>query len=138
MLIRFFVPGRPSPQGSKAFKGVRGGRGILIESSKEVGPWRERVALAAHGAMNHTAPQSGAISVVMQFVLPRPKSAPKTKPVLATKRPDIDKLVRAVLDALTNVCFRDDSQVTTIHAVKRVARADEPSGVDIEITTHGA
>jgi Holliday junction resolvase RusA-like endonuclease len=34
------------------------------------------------------------------------------------KRPDLDKLVRAVLDALTGVCYLDDSQVTRIEAEK--------------------
>jgi Holliday junction resolvase RusA-like endonuclease len=32
--------------------------------------------------------------------------------------PDLDKLVRAVLDALTAVAYRDDGQVTRITATK--------------------
>jgi len=34
------------------------------------------------------------------------------------KRPDLDKLIRSVLDALTGTCYRDDSQVVTIEAQK--------------------
>jgi len=34
------------------------------------------------------------------------------------KRPDLDKLVRAVLDALTDVCYEDDSQVIRLRASK--------------------
>jgi len=34
------------------------------------------------------------------------------------KTPDLDKLVRGVLDALTGVCYVDDSQVTTIECEK--------------------
>ncbi|AGK85688.1 putative resolvase [Mycobacterium phage 33D] len=46
--LRLFVPGRPAPQGSKDFKGFsKTGKAILKESSDAVGPWRERVALAA-------------------------------------------------------------------------------------------
>jgi crossover junction endodeoxyribonuclease RusA len=46
-VITFYVPGKPAPRGSKRHVG----RGIMVDSSREVGPWRERVALAAHNAM---------------------------------------------------------------------------------------
>lgn len=128
-LVGFFVPGRPAPQGSKKHVG----RGILIESSKEVGPWRERVALAAHQAMAGRALFDAAVMVTLYFILPRPKSAPKTRTPAATKRPDTDKLVRAILDALTDVCFGDDSQVVTIYAHKRIAEIDEAAGVEIRV-----
>lgn len=121
-LIEFFVPGKAAPQGSKRHVG----RGILIESSKEVGPWRERVALVAHGAMaaekalNGTGivPRTTPVQVEIQFFLPRPASAPK-KQIAMTKRPDIDKIARACLDALTDVVFEDDSQVVNLHLYKR-------------------
>lgn len=70
-MISFFVPGKPAPQGSKRHVG----RGILIESSKEVGPWRERVALAAHSHAD--GPMGGPVGIRLEFVMPRPKSAPK-------------------------------------------------------------
>jgi Holliday junction resolvase RusA-like endonuclease len=52
--------------------------------------------------------------VKMQFVRAMPDQAP-----------DLDKLVRAVLDALTQVTFRDDSQVVGIIAMKRYATSTE-------------
>lgn len=45
-VVEFFVPGRPAPQGSKRHVG----HGIMVESSRDLGPWRERVALAANPA----------------------------------------------------------------------------------------
>lgn len=127
--VLFFVPGKPAPQGSKRHVG----RGILVESSKEVGPWRERVALAAHNAMSGRALFDGAVSVCLNFVLPRPKSAPKSRTPAATKRPDLDKLERAVLDALTGVCFADDSQVVSLSGYKRIADLGETAGVEIRV-----
>ncbi len=127
--VQFFVPGKAAPQGSKRHVG----RGILVESSKEVGPWRERVALAAHHAMGGHALFDGAVSVTLNFVLPRPKSAPKTKTPPATKRPDLDKLERACLDALTDVCFADDSQVVSLSGYKRLAEIGETAGVEIRV-----
>lgn len=129
--IEFFVPGRPAPQGSKRHVG----RGILIESSKEVGPWRERVAIAAHTAMLHadTPIIAGAVSVCLNFVLPRPKSAPKRSTPPAIKRPDLDKLERAILDAITGTIIADDSQVISLTGYKRLAEIDETPGVEIRV-----
>lgn len=66
--------------------------------------------------------------------MPRPKSAPKTKTLAAVKRPDIDKLARAILDALTDVWLRDDSHVVELCATKRLALVDEQPGVTITAT----
>lgn len=131
--VSFWVPGAAAPQGSK--RHVGGGR--LIESSKAVGPWRERVALVAHQAMRdagNTGPYTGAVAVVLSFVLPRPKSAPKLKVVAATKRPDLDKLARACLDAITGVIVADDSQFVGLIANKRLALHGEEPGCDIYVT----
>lgn len=123
MIAAWFTPGIPAPQGSKRHVG----RGILVESSKAVGPWRERVALAAHQAMHGQPPAAGPVTVTLHFVMPRPKSAPKTRHVYADKRPDLDKLVRACLDAVTGVCLIDDAQVVEIVTTKRLC---EPNSVD--------
>lgn len=127
-----FVPGAPAPQGSKAFKGIRGGKAILIESSKAVGPWRERIALTAHSHAAGLLPPP--VSVGLEFVMPRPKSAPKRSTPAAIKRPDIDKLARAVLDALTGVWLEDDSHVVCLRATKRIALPGELPGVAIVCT----
>jgi crossover junction endodeoxyribonuclease RusA len=123
----FYVPGKPAPQGSKRHVG----RGILVESSKELGPWRERVALAAHNAMLGQPLLSGAITLTLDFVMPRPKSAPKRSTPPAVKRPDVDKLARAILDAITDVIIADDSQVVDLRATKRLAELGETPGVAI-------
>lgn len=137
--LDFFVPGKPAPQGSKRHVG----RGILLESSTEVGPWRERIALAAHNYARNTTgiplPFSGLpLSVSLDFVMPRPTSAPKRSTPAAIKRPDIDKLARAVLDGLTNVLLTDDSAVVDLRTHKRLAEINETPGVHITITTEGA
>ena len=134
MILKFMVPGSPAPQGSKAFKGFAGsGRAILAESSKAVGPWRERIALAAHNEMDGRELFAGPVLVSLNFILPRPKSAPKRTTPAAVKRPDLDKLARACLDALTGPCFADDSQVTEMYATKRLAEIGETAGVAITV-----
>lgn len=121
-----FIPGRPAPQGSK--RHVGGGR--MIEASKYVKPWREQVSAATAG----WEPLDGPVEVHLQFVLPRPASERKTFTRPHTRRPDVDKLARAVLDGITGHCFADDSQVTCLVARKRTAQPEEAPGVHLFIT----
>ena len=53
------------------------------------------------------------------------------------KKPDLDKLVRAILDAGSGVAWRDDSQVISITATKRVAELHEQPGAKLSITAIG-
>jgi crossover junction endodeoxyribonuclease RusA len=128
-VVEFHVPGKPAPQGSKRHVG----RGILVESSKDVGAWRERVAMSAHNAMCGRTLLAGPITVALDFVLPRPKSAPKRSTPPATKRPDVDKLARSCLDAITGIIVGDDSQIVDLHAIKRLAELGETAGVRITV-----
>jgi hypothetical protein len=67
----------------------------------------------------------------LQFFLQRPVSLPKrfTEP---TKKPDWDKLVRALCDSLTGVLFDDDSQVVQAFVAKKYG---QPERVEISLTT---
>ncbi len=115
-MISFQVHGLPIPQGSTRVWMVKG-RPITTSSAKGLSAWRRLVADVAQ----HYAPQQpweGPVGIDLHFGLPKPKSAPKTRRVWPDKRPDLDKLTRAVLDALTYVVFADDSQVIEIRASK--------------------
>lgn len=129
-----FVPGNPAPQGSKSAKGrTKTGRVVLVESSTRVKPWRETIrlhAIAKHGV--HPI-DSGPIGARIEFVMPRPKATPKSRTPPAVKRPDVDKLLRAVFDALTGVYWRDDSQVVSCTTSKRIAEPGEKPGVAIQV-----
>ena len=126
MKHEFFVPGKPVPQGSKRHVG----RGILIESAKGLKDWRATVALAASNGPFIAKPNPVELCVV--FIMPRPKATPKKTPP-AVKRPELDKLVRGVLDALSSVSYDDDSQVVQINAKKRLAVEGEPPGAHIYV-----
>ena len=128
-MTTFFVPGIPAPQGSKRHVGG----GVMIESSKRLKPWRKRVNEAAneHRSRDAAVYPDQAVSVDLEFILPRPKYA-VGKILPAVKRVgDIDKLSRSILDSLTGVCFGDDAQVTDLHASKRLADPGETVGVYI-------
>jgi crossover junction endodeoxyribonuclease RusA len=127
-VLEVFVPGRPAPQGSKRHVGA----GILVESSKACGPWRQTVAYNV-AQVFAGPPLDGPLLVRLGFVMPRPAATPKRRTPPAVKKPDVDKLARAVFDALTSVVWRDDSQVVDVHATKRLAELDETPGVHIAV-----
>jgi crossover junction endodeoxyribonuclease RusA len=132
--IVFHVQGIPAPQGSKnAYP--RSGKVHLVESSKTLKPWRDQVAVLARHHNPNPAPMDGPMRVHLHFVMPRPKSTPKTRPTPpAVKKPDLDKLVRAVCDALTQAgVWRDDSQMVDLHTTKRIAEVDESPGVHVRV-----
>lgn len=124
------VYGSPAPQGSKRFVGhAKNGRGILIESSKSVKPWREAVKCAAieqtrppnyDGIIGHGfTPLSGPIIAHMIFTLPKPKSAPKSRRTWPDRKPDLSKLVRSTEDALTDAgVWEDDARIVRCVASK--------------------
>ena len=70
-MITITVYGMPGLQGSKRFVGTRGGRGVMVESSAKVKPWREAVKFAAREAMQAaglSAPMDGPLVVGMVHV----------------------------------------------------------------------
>jgi Holliday junction resolvase RusA-like endonuclease len=129
------VTGVPQPQGSK-----RVVRGRLIDvNQRKLRDWRAIVSQA----VNDVEPLSGEIAVRLYFYLPRPKGhfgSGKNKDKLKDSspsrpgvKPDLDKLVRACLDSMTGLCFRDDSQVVTIEACKFYADGGRRPGVSITL-----
>ena len=132
MILHVDVLGIPAPQGSKRHVG----RGILVESSTKVGPWRESVVAAAtnQGAANMRL--DGPIHVDVSFYLPRPKShfrangdLKPTAPFVQSNTPDLDKLLRSTLDALVQAAvIADDARVQHIEARKLYATSERAPG----------
>jgi Holliday junction resolvase RusA-like endonuclease len=122
-VIAFTVHGEPVPQGSaKAFM-PRGGRfPVVTHDNPRTRPWRAMVRDAAMQARAGAVPLEGVgLEVVVEFYLPRPASAPKrvTEPA---KKPDLDKLLRALLDGITDAgVWRDDALVIVASARKAFA-----------------
>lgn len=126
MTVNFAVYGVPQPKGStRAF--VRKGRAIVTADNPRGRPWAALVADAARqvlgpdhrgpGAATLPFPAGVAVVVGLRFILPRPRSLPK-RVRFQTHRPDLDKLVRAVLDPLTGLLWADDGQVVDVSASK--------------------
>lgn len=135
MITKFWVPGIPVPQGD--LTASRYGR-LYHKNHKELHAWRYEVQWRARKAMKSSkavALVDVPVSITLRFVLYRPKATAKTRDTPpAIKKPDLDKLARAIGDALTDVVYQDDSQITESHCYKRIAERDESEGVEIMVS----
>lgn len=136
----FVVYGLPAPQGSKKFVGLtKAGRGILVESSKKVRPWRQDVKETALMVRGSKPPIDAPLRVRMVFTMPKPSSAPKRRKVVPCRMPDLSKLVRSTEDALTDAgIWKDDARVVEYARIAKVypnedLEALDAPGVRIEI-----
>lgn len=113
------VLGEPIPQGS--MRAVA--RGRIVSDNNRLRPWRDSVAWHVRDAMGDRPPLGGPLEVRATFVLPRPKSAPRRR-WAPDRKPDLDKLLRALLDAATaGGAWVDDAQVVAVTARKEYATA---------------
>ena len=110
-MIEFTLEGvKPVPQGS--MRHIGNGR-MIHNKAAELAIFRTAIALVAK--RHFPTPLENSIAIEIEFGLQKPRTVKRAEP---TVPPDLDKLVRAVLDALTGVAYVDDSQVTSLKASK--------------------
>jgi crossover junction endodeoxyribonuclease RusA len=117
--LEFTVYGKPQPQGSTKAYMPKGARFPVVTSDNEkLKPWRQQISGTAESIIRSVPGASvpmlhEAVEVRLQFYFDKPKSTKKSVIHKITK-PDIDKLERAVFDALTGIAFKDDAQVVKV------------------------
>lgn len=117
-LVSFTVIGVAVPKGSlKAF--VRHGHAHLTHDNPQTRSWQHLVAAQAQAVvhLDHVAQFLGPIAIRVTFALPRPATLPR-RITTHTKKPDLDKLLRNIGDALRGVLYRDDAQIVEWHGRK--------------------
>jgi Holliday junction resolvase RusA-like endonuclease len=136
-MISFKVMGKAVPQGSKkAFVNPKTGRAVITEQAgKRLKDWRKLITEEAEGRLS--SPLLGPVGVTLSFYLPHPKKHYRKvdgvsvlkddAPTYISNRSvgDIDKLTRAVLDALDDAdVFGDDSQVSALQVTRMYTDGD--------------
>lgn len=136
--ITFTVHGKAIAKGSmRAFQPKGMSRPVLTSTAKGLKAWESDIRGELQSAMKLNHPDivralfDAPIAVGLRFHMMRPKK-PKNKHYPTTK-PDIDKLARAAVDALSSVLFRDDAQVVALEVRKVYAEA----GAKVDITVEG-
>ena len=93
-------------------------------SRKRFADWRGDIRMAAMQAMGEEYPSRHCVRLLVEFQLPYPRSSIRKWQFgwwPHTKQPDIDKLLRALMDALTGIVWVDDSQVAFLTINKSYA-----------------
>jgi crossover junction endodeoxyribonuclease RusA len=131
--LTFTVPGVAAKKGStRAFIPKGWKRPVITNMDPKAKAWQQLVSEAATQALSRSSLQpfaDGPVLLDVWFFLPRPKKfltkkyAPVDVPLITT--PDVDKLARVVVDALTRVVYPDDSRVIDLYVHKRYCAAGE-------------
>lgn len=95
---------------------MRGGRVVTLADAKTLGAWTQAVKWAAKSAGVTVIDRNKPVMLDVLFMFVRPKSAKDRQ--WHTVKPDLDKMLRAVKDALTGVAYEDDAQVVRVVAMK--------------------
>lgn len=136
-IIRFVVLGKSAQKGSVTPMPRPGGSGFFVShNDRNLKSFTERIRAEADKALFACLSMGGTWDdqCSMECLIVRRRKRPekhfrslKRERVLRADAPrfileyrnDVDKLARAVLDALTGVCWRDDGQVVSLHVQKR-------------------
>jgi Holliday junction resolvase RusA-like endonuclease len=135
-VLRFRVPGEPRGKGRPRIVKIGGFSRLAPE--KQTVAYEKVIAAAARSAMGDALPflEPLAMTVVVNMVPAASASRPKRAAMLSgatppAKKPDLDNVIKAILDGCNGVAFRDDVQVIRLTAEKRYA---EIPGVMVEIS----
>jgi len=138
-----YIYGIPVPQGSsRAFN--RGGRVVVTSDNPNLKKWREYCAFVLRKDISAGVTIDGPVCVDLAFYFERPKSHLNGSGSLRKGyssshivKPDLDKLVRAILDSGTvGLVWRDDAQVVRLTATKNYVQesgAEALPGVRVKV-----
>ena len=135
--LLFTVPAVPVAQPRHRI-GTVAGKAMAFEAKKAhpIHAFKATVRMCASEAYGGP-PAEEPLSVFLVFVLPRPKAKCwKTRPTPRephVKKPDCDNLAKGVMDALTGLLWKDDSQVFSINVAKYIASGDEQPHCNVAV-----
>jgi len=130
--LKFIIKGDPHPQGRP--RGMRMGKAIRIYEATKDRKWKQDAAkqIIAQLPIDESRPlfRSGVpVRVMVQFCFTCPKSDHRKREPKGTrwhaKKPDIDNLIKSVLDAANGILWADDGQVVWLSASKYILAQDD-------------
>lgn len=120
-----FIASHPATKGSSvSFMGANG-KMVHKADCKGLHGWQRQIAAAVECVVK--TPSTQPVRLDLEFRFHRPKAhfingdGQRLKPdatATHTSKPDVDKLIRAVLDGLTGALYADDNQVVSVNAEK--------------------
>ena len=135
MQICFEVPGQPRGKGRPRF--ARRGNFVKTYTDAKTSSYEDQIRFYALQAMGSSEPLKTALEAFIYVRLPVPQSYSKKRTEACLnglekpcKKPDLDNIIKAMMDGMNEIVYDDDVQVISIQATKRYAIN---AGVDILI-----
>ena len=129
--VAFVIPGTPVGKGRPRFS--RQGAFVRTFTPEKTASYENLVKVKAEEAMAGRPAFEGAVSVVIWLYVTPPASWSQKKQraalegaIFPTSKPDIDNVLKGIMDACNEIVFKDDKQAVDVRVVKRygqVARA---------------
>ena len=123
MQINFAVYGEPVAKGRPRFS--TRGKFPVAYTPEKTKTYEFEVGMMALAAMNGSKPLEGALEafIYVTFAVPESYSKKRLEACLNgsekhIKKPDLDNVVKCVIDGMDKIVFDNDSQITSIHATK--------------------
>lgn len=139
--VAFFAEGIPTPQGSHRAFVPRGGRfPVVVNDNPRTDQWKDTLAFYFRRAAGPAwSPRPESCVVCCVFLMPRPASHVTPAGLLRRgaplrpniRRADLDKLQRALGDALTKLAWDDDCQIVRWHPESVYSRSRFGAAVEI-------
>lgn len=122
MIYSFVVPGKPQGKARPRFDSRR----KVTYTPQKTKDYEELVRSSFIMSCKGSAPLEGAIRARIIAFYPIPKSATKSVrkamadgKIYPTVKPDLDNIIKAVLDALNGYAYKDDAAIVDIKVKKR-------------------
>lgn len=142
-IISFFVPGCPIAQPRIKARGVFA-RGRVFARVYEPGgktspvrQWKSDLQAEAYKHVNGSL-LAGPLALKATFFFPRPQRLNRSKdpvgPIPYDVKPDIENVLKALMDSMTGIIYNDDRQIASICVEKFFARKGGDPGTRVEIS----
>lgn len=124
--VSFVVPGVPVGKGRPKF--ARRGAFVSTYTPEKTASYENLVKVKAEEAMQGRALFEGAVSVDIALFITPPASWSQKKQrealagnVFPTSKPDVDNVLKGIMDACNESVFKDDKQAVDVKVIKRYA-----------------
>lgn len=121
--VVFTVEGPPQGKGRPRFR--RAGNFVTTYTDQKTKTYEQTIKAWAQRAIGSGSPLEGPVSVDLYIRIGVPASTTKKlteacirNEKLPTKKPDIDNIIKAYLDAINGIVYKDDTQVVRLSAKK--------------------
>ena len=128
--LTVWFPIEPTPKGRPRFTRYGKKRFVKAYTPKKTRNYEEKITEYYRQSPNAYKFEKGIpLAINLVFGMPIPKSTPKSRKeamfegiIKHTKRPDVDNMAKAVLDALNGIAWEDDSQIVRLTVTKEYTK----------------